>query len=67
MNVNTINIAKARWPADTPVWRQENTNVNYFHDEDALGGMVVTETASGDTQLHPHVVASEVQKNGHGR
>lgn len=45
---------KLRLPPDVQVLRRGNTYV-ICYDHDEAGGVVVTETPSGDTQLHPYV------------
>lgn len=45
---------KLHLPPDVQVRRRGNTYIIYYgHDE--VGGVVVTETPSGDTQLRPYV------------
>lgn len=45
---------KLRLPPDVRVRRRRNTYVIYY-DDDEVGGVVVTGTISGDTQLRPYV------------
>ncbi len=45
---------KLHLPPDVQVRRRGNTYIIYY-DHDEVGGVVVSETPSGDTQLRPHV------------
>lgn len=46
---------KLHLPPNVQVRRQGNTYVIYY-DHDAVGGVIVSETTSGDTQLRPYVI-----------
>jgi hypothetical protein len=54
LNVNFISVLKALLAPDVQVRRRGNTYIIYY-DHDEVGGVVVSETPSGDTQLRPHV------------